>query len=503
MNRTLTVMVGSLVAAGALYAFLGQDERKPSAASSDGVQLYCAASNRAVIEKIVEEYTAETGKNIRIEYGPSQTLFSKIEVAKAGDLYLPADSSYLEMAREKGLVKEIIPIAKMQGVICVPKGNPKGIKSFDDLLKPEIRVVQANEAAAIGKQTRRELKKQELWEKLDKATTDGPGYRTTVTDVANDVKVGSADAGIVYDAVLHTYPDLEFVELPEFEKVAAVSAVGVIAESDKTTTALHFARFVAAKDRGLVQYANHGFRTDSGDEWAEVPEISIFAGSMLRPAIEETIAAFEEREGVRISRVYNGCGILVGQMKTGVRPDAYFACDTEFMNQVADLFPEPVDVTQNQLVIALQKGNPHNIKSLRDLTREGLRVGIGHEKQCAMGWLTQNTLREGKVQEEVMSNVTVQSPTGDLLVNQMKTGSLDAAVVYLTNMAGSGEVLDAIPIVDIDCSIATQPWAVAKESKFPQLTSRLFEAICSAESKETFAAEGFKWTGEVEAESQE
>ncbi len=58
---------------------------------------------------------------------------------------------------------------------------------------------------------------------------------------------------------------------------------------------------------------------------------------MLRPAIEQTIAEFERREGVKVTRVYNGCGILVAQMKAGEVPDAYFACDSEFMNQVNDI----------------------------------------------------------------------------------------------------------------------------------------------------------------------
>ena len=214
---------------------------------------------------------------------------------------------------------------------------------------------------------------------------------------------------------------------------------------------------------------------------------------MLRPAIEDTVAAFEEREGIRVNRVYNGCGILVGQMKAGQHPDAYFACDSEFMNQVADLFPDPVAVSQNELVILVEKGNPHNIRSLRDLTKTGLRVGIGHEKQCAMGWITQNTFKEGGVQQEVMENVTVQTPTGDMLVNQLQTGSLDAAVAYLSNAAGSGEVLDAIAIQEISCSIATQPWAVANDSKYPNTAGRLFERIISAESQEAFAAEGFRW----------
>ena len=214
---------------------------------------------------------------------------------------------------------------------------------------------------------------------------------------------------------------------------------------------------------------------------------------MLRPAIDDTLTRFEQREGVKVTRVYNGCGILVAQMRAGQLPDAYFACDREFMNQVPDLFPKPIDVSMNELVILVQKGNPHGIGSLRDLTRKGLRVGVGHEKQCAMGWLTQNTLREGGVLNEVMENVTVQSPTGDMLVNQLRTGSLDASVVYLSNAAGAAEYLDAIRIHGLVCAVATQPFAVAEGAANARLAERLFHRLCSAESQSSFEAEGFRW----------
>jgi ABC-type molybdate transport system substrate-binding protein len=110
-----------------------------------------------------------------------------------------------------------------------------------------------------------------------------------------------------------------------------------------------------------------------------------------------------------------------------------------------------------------------------------------------MGWITQNTFRESGLQQELMSNVTVQTPTGDMLVNQLRTGSLDAAVAYLSNAAGAVEFLDAVEIQGIPCSTATQPWSVAKNSKYPLLADRLFQRICSAESQDVFEAEGFQW----------
>lgn len=502
MSKAFFAILASMVALAGLVWVLGHSPNRPSGdpgetGDTDGgvpktVTLFCAASNRAVMEEVRQRYEAETGRRVSIQYGPSQTLLSQIEIAKSGDLYLPADDSFLIMGREKGLIREVLNVARMQAGLVVPKGNPRKLTSLDDVLKAkDLRIVQANpDAAAVAKLTRQILTESGKWDALHNATT---AYRTTVTDVVNDLLVGAADVGIVYDAVLYPFPKLEFVSIPELEPANSQIALGVLECSRQPAAALHFARYVTAADRGLEQYADQGFTVSEGDKWADVPELSVYAGSMLRPAIEDTVVAFEQREGVKVSRVYNGCGILVAQMKAGQHPDAYFACDTEFMNQVTDLFAESVNVSQNELVIVVQKGNPHNIAGLKDLGREGLRVGVGHEKQCAMGWITQNTFKEGGIQAEVMANVTVQSPTGDMLVNQMLTGSLDAAVVYLSNAAGAGDKLDAVAIRDIDCSTATQPWAVAQESKYPNLAKRLFEQICSAESQEIFAAEGFRW----------
>ena len=62
-------------------------------------------------------------------------------------------------------------------------------------------------------------------------------------------------------------------------------------------------------------------------------ELLVYAGSMFPPAIEETIKEFEKRERVTGMCVYNGCGILVGQMKVK-KPDLFFACDARFMGDV-------------------------------------------------------------------------------------------------------------------------------------------------------------------------
>jgi molybdenum ABC transporter molybdate-binding protein len=503
VNWQWLVMLASLVVLGLLVASLFTPGPVTSTSSEEYRQplvVYCAASNKSVMEAIRSDYEAKYSVPLQIQYGPSQTLLASIQVTGAADLFLPADDSYLALARDKQLIADEFPLATMQAVVAVPKGNPRRIERLADVMQDGVRLAQASrDGTAIGKLTHEVLSKSGQWDELHRRTTV---YKTTVTEVASDVKVGAVDAGIVFDAVLHDFPDLEAVAIPELAEARARISVAVLSASRQPQQARHLARYLSAQDAGLKRYRDFGFQTAQGDAWRERPEITLYAGSMLRPAIEQTIKAFEEREGVSVTRVYNGCGILVAQMKAGQVPDAYFACDSEFMNQVSTFFPQPTAVSQNELVILVKKGNPHRIRSLADLSKEGLRVGVGHEKQCAMGWLTQRTFDESGLKTELMKNVVVQTPTGDMLVNQMRSGSLDAAVAYLSNAAGSADDLDAVRIHGIPCSVATQPYAVAEGSQHKQLAARLLAAIRAAESRHRFMSEGFRWIGDTAAEDQ-
>lgn len=503
----MLAIIGSLLLLGLLIWQLGRESAGTVSAkkSADPAQpqtvqplvVLCAASNQRVMEVIRADYEAEFGIPIQVQYGTSQAVLASAEISKSGDLYLPADDSFLKIARERGLSEADYPLATMRAVVAIAQGNPKQIARLDDLLREDVRVCLANpEGAAIGKLVREVLSRSGQWDSLTERTAV---FKTTVTEVATDVKLRAVDAGIVYDAVLHDFPDLEAVSIPELDSAVSHFGVTILKSSTQPQQAAHFARYLSASDKGLKRYAEYGFQPTDGDPWSDAPELVLYAGSMLRPAIEETITAFERREGVRVTRVYNGCGILVAQMKAGQVPDAYFACDTEFMGQVSDVFPESDVISQNELVIVVKKGNPFEIASLKDLTKPGLRVGIGHEKQCAMGWITQETFKEAGLQSQLMKNVVVQTPTGDMLVNQMRSGSLDAAVVYLSNAAGSAEFLDAVRIQGIPCSVANQPFGVAKTSKQKLLGDRLLQAIRAESSQEKFAAEGFRWVGEQTA----
>lgn len=494
-RRASRVLFGAaLGAAGVLLWQLTEP-----APSSRPVLVYCGAAMRAPVEAAAQAYERETGGRVELQYGGSQTLLASLELSKTGDLYLPGDDGYLDKARAKSLLDETLPLGGMTAVLAVKKGNPKKVAALEDLLREDVRVVQANpEAAAIGKLVQGLLTKAGRWEPLKAKTLV---FKPTVHEVGNDLKLGAADAGFLWDAVLGQYPDLEAVALPELKGAEASISVAVLRSTADAAGALRFARWLAARDRGLPEFRRAGFRVVEGDAWAVVPRLTLHVGAMLRPAIEETLVDFERREGCEVTRVYNGCGILVAQQKAGDRPDAYFACEASFMTQVKDYYGPSTELSSNQLVIVVKKGNPHGVKKLKDLGKPGLRVGVGHEQQCALGAITQETLKVDGTLAAVMKNVVVQTPTGDMLVNQLKAGGLDAAVVYVSNAATSGDVLEAHP-VDLPCAIASQPMAVGKASAQAGLARRLLAALASDRSRERFLAEGFRWKVDVGASPQ-
>src|SRR2546421_6599142 len=165
MNRSNArlVFLGSAVLLAILLALLAWQPRK-AAGRREPLLVYCAAGVKTPIETVAQEYEKLYRVPIQLQYGGSQTLLAGIEISKRGDLYLPADESYLALAREKNLIGESISLARMHAMLAVKKGNPKRITLLEDLLRQDTKLAQANpDAAAIGKLTRQALQKTGQW----------------------------------------------------------------------------------------------------------------------------------------------------------------------------------------------------------------------------------------------------------------------------------------------------------------------------------------------------
>jgi molybdenum ABC transporter molybdate-binding protein len=506
-SPALVVFAGSAVLLAGLVGGLWWISRPDySGDAADPLEIYCAAAMVKTVEAVAKDYEKEYGQRVIFHPGPSQAILVQMEEAKKGDLFLPADESYIRAADKKKLIGDIKNVAAMQAVVIVRPGLKRDIKTFDDFIAAGNKMGLANpEAAAISKLIKQELQGRGLWDALE---AKKPTYLGDVNEVGNSVaNTESTDVGVTWDvladALKKKKPGLQIVHLKELDAVKAQVQIAIVKATKQEDRAKRFIAYLRAKDKGAVKLKNAGYSgVDEAEEMDERRELVVYAGAMLRPALEESLQEFARREKVRITRVYNGCGILVGQMQVGEMPDIYFACDTTFMDKVKDKFEHPKNVSNNQLMIVVRKGNPKDVHDLLDLAKPGLRVGIGHEHQCALGALTKETFLRTGTYAKIAKNVVVQSPTGDFLVNQLFAAGdkgLDVVVAYRSNILPYPDKVEGIPIPnkidgnDIKCATPAQPIAVAKNSKHPELSRRLMEFLQSRESKERFEKLGFGW----------
>ncbi len=518
----------SLLAIVVLSVMLWSPWSRQGIAGGTKLRLYCAAGMMKPVSKIIADYRKEYSVTVQPTYAGSGALLSTMRAAGgAGDLYLSADELNMRQARDAGLVAETIPVAVIRPVLVVHKRTQRALRaqgkpvtSAADLLRPDLKVVLADEArTSIGQATRRALAPTGLWAELEKRRKDG-GARVstagTVNEVGVTVQAGADFIGVVWDAVAAQFKDLEIVEAPEFKGVSEHVMVGVLAGSKQPTAALQFARYLTARDRGMKVLVDHHFTPISdADVWEPRPKIHLAAGAMLRPGVIDVLKAFEKREGVTVQTSYNGCGVLVAQMrsiKAGQQPDnfpdAYFACDRPFLDEVQQWFDAGVAISQNDAVLIVPKGNPKKVESTRDdplgaLARPDLRVGLAHPKNSALGKLIDDLLRELNLHEKVYAegwqNRVVHSEAAHTLVNWMLVGKdggpLDVAVVYRSNVLSTPENAGRLEIIPIahPGAHAVQPFAIASESQHRYLLRRLREAIVSGDSARHFRSLGFEW----------
>jgi len=496
----------------AVCVVLLQSRSAPSGGRSELV-LFCAAGYLKPTQEAAAQYEKEFGGHVRIEADASGTLLSKLRVAgQHADLFLCADAGLLQDARQHGLVAEVLPVARQHLVLAVAAKNPQKIAQLDDLLREGVKVAIPNpESAAAGRAAQRLLTAAGKWEPLQKQLQQFQAkvsHTGTVNEAAQAVKVGTADAALVWDATARQF-GLEIVDVPAWaSQTPEAAAVAVVAQGRQPTAALHFARYLTAADRGGPIFRQQHFDPPAdADAWADQPSLIFMSGAMLKPAIDDLIKKFSDREGVTIKTIYNGCGVHVAQMKAIQKgaapelqfPDAYFACDVSFMNSVQQWFEAARSISRNDIVLAVAKGNPQHVKSLADLARLELRVGLAHPVNSALGALTDDLLKKlnlhAKIYAEGRRTPIVHTDAGHMLVNQLRTGALDAVVVYRSNVLSAAESEKYLDVVDMNLpeAIAIQPYAVAKNSRHKQLMLRFLEAVLTPTSQATFEKVGFQW----------
>ncbi|MBD3671979.1 MAG: molybdate ABC transporter substrate-binding protein [Planctomycetaceae bacterium] len=230
--------------------------------------LFCAAGVREPIREVIERFERETGATVEARFAGSGVLLSSLRLEEA-DLYLAADRGYLEQAQERGLTTRIVPFARQHPVIAVRTGNPHQIQSLADLTREKIRVTLPDpERAAIGRIAKALLESQSHWEPIWRHAIL---QRATVNDVANDVKLESADAGVVWNTTAAQYPELDAVEIPDFKSADSEIGIAVLKTSQQAELTQRFIDELLDPEIGQQIFARYGYDLISHEQRKVTP----------------------------------------------------------------------------------------------------------------------------------------------------------------------------------------------------------------------------------------
>ena len=185
-----------------------------SAKDKTGLIVFAAASMTETLTELKAKYEeANPDVTITCNFDSSGTLKTQIQEGADCDLFISAAPKQMnaldaESDKEKNpdgldfvLQGSRVNLLENKVALVVPEGNPKGVKSFDqlaELLKAgDVFLAMGNSDVPVGQYTQKILAFYDLNEE-ELARAGLLTYGSNVKEVTTQVKEGSVDCGVVY-----------------------------------------------------------------------------------------------------------------------------------------------------------------------------------------------------------------------------------------------------------------------------------------------------------------
>jgi molybdate transport system substrate-binding protein len=215
----------------------------------DSLAVFAAASLTRTFTELSDGFT---GAAVELTFAGSADLLTQLSQGAGADVFAAADIATMDKAADAGLLAgPPVPFATNTLTIAVNSGNPKGIRSFQDLSRSSLVVcaVQVPCGSAFpALQARAGVRLTPVSEE------------SSVTDVLNKVISGQADAGLVYVTDAQAAgPKITPVAFPEAAGVANSYQIAVLNSSHDPASAHRFVDLVTGPTgRRVLESAGFG-----------------------------------------------------------------------------------------------------------------------------------------------------------------------------------------------------------------------------------------------------
>lgn len=246
--------------------------------------------------------------------------------------------------------------------------------------------------------------------------------------------------------------------------------------------------FTASLAVALVAGCGSDSQPDTAGEGTT--NLMVFAAASLKQSFTDIGDQFEaDNPGTSVEFSFAGSSDLVTQLQQGAKADVFASADTKNMDKAAQanlLAGDPVNFASNTLTIAVAPGNPERITGFTDLTRAGLDVVVC-APQVPCGSATEKIEKATNV---TLNPVSEESSVTDVL-NKVTSGEADAGLVYVTDVKGAGDKVDAVAFPETADAVNTYPIATLKDAADPELASRFVAYVTGEQGQKVLDSAGF------------
>jgi molybdate transport system substrate-binding protein len=197
------------------------------------------------------------GVTVTCNFGPSDGLAAQINDGAPVDVFAAASPTWMDSVEKHGLgVTGRADFARNKLAIIVPKDNPAGIESMNDVGKPGVKLVLAAEGVPAGDYARQMFENAGM---AEAARANVVSNEEDVKGVITKVLSGDADAGIAYvtDVTPDVSDQITLIRIPDDVNVIATYPIAVVSGSKEADLAQRFVEYVLGP--GQKTLAGYGF----------------------------------------------------------------------------------------------------------------------------------------------------------------------------------------------------------------------------------------------------
>jgi molybdate transport system substrate-binding protein len=215
----------------------------PAAPQARALTVLAAASLTETFTNLEKQFETEhPGVDVKLNFAGSSDLAQQVVNGAPADVFAAASDATMKTVTDAGLAVGTPTIFATNVLqIATAPGNPKGIASFADLAKPDLKVVVCAPQVPCGAAA----------EKIEKATgvTLQPvSEEADVKSTLGKVISGDADAGLVYVTdVSATDGKVQGVSFPEAEQAATNYPIAVLKNAPQAELAQQFEALVTGE----------------------------------------------------------------------------------------------------------------------------------------------------------------------------------------------------------------------------------------------------------------